>query len=230
MRSSGAVPLPDASSGQSWRNSALQLAERPASLGGVARLLDQLARSDVGDERAAARAGGTAAAAREPRARRKRRCGSSGQPRRSRSGRTTSSGWRRGQRRSRTRISGCRDRPAPTLAALVAWCAQASAALDGRADAPNCAQPSIESRALAEELIDRAMRLAELADDFVEETEFGFLFDRERQLFSIGFSVTDGRLDRRTTTRWRPRRAWRALSRSRRDRSLTSTGSSWDAH
>ena len=39
------------------------------------------------------------------------------------------------------------------------------------------------------------MRLAELADDFVEETEFGFLFDREQQLFSIGYSVTDGRLD-----------------------------------
>ena len=39
------------------------------------------------------------------------------------------------------------------------------------------------------------MRLAELADDFVEETEFGFLFDRERQLFSIGYNVADGRLD-----------------------------------
>ena len=35
-----------------------------------------------------------------------------------------------------------------------------------------------------------------LADDLVEETEFGFLFNRDRQLFSIGFSVADGRLDR----------------------------------
>ena len=45
------------------------------------------------------------------------------------------------------------------------------------------------------ELAERAERLAALADDLVEETEFDFLFDRERQLFSIGFNVTDGRLD-----------------------------------
>ena len=85
--------------------------------------------------------------------------------------------------------------PAPTLAALVSWCVQATAALDERADAPELRAAIDESRTYAEELIDRAIRLAELADDFVEETEFGFLFDRERQLFSIGFSVTDGRLD-----------------------------------
>ncbi len=51
------------------------------------------------------------------------------------------------------------------------------------------------SRRYAEELIDRAERLGVLADDLIEEIEFGFLFSRERQLFSIGFSVTDGRLD-----------------------------------
>ena len=45
------------------------------------------------------------------------------------------------------------------------------------------------------ELIERAERLASLADDLVEETEFDFLFDTERQLFSIGFNVVDGRLD-----------------------------------
>ena len=45
------------------------------------------------------------------------------------------------------------------------------------------------------ELAERAERLAALADDLVEETEFDFLFDRDRQLFSIGFNVTDGRLD-----------------------------------
>ncbi|PYO38976.1 MAG: hypothetical protein DMD33_20290, partial [Gemmatimonadetes bacterium] len=44
-------------------------------------------------------------------------------------------------------------------------------------------------------LIERAERLASLADDLVEETEFDFLFDSERQLFSIGFNLTDGRLD-----------------------------------
>jgi cyclic beta-1,2-glucan synthetase len=47
----------------------------------------------------------------------------------------------------------------------------------------------------AAELIERAERLASLADDLVEETEFGFLFDEERQLFAIGFNVSDGRLD-----------------------------------
>ncbi|MBA3296011.1 MAG: hypothetical protein H0U19_03680, partial [Acidobacteria bacterium] len=45
------------------------------------------------------------------------------------------------------------------------------------------------------ELIDRAARLAGLADDLVEEMEFGFLFSRQRQHFSIGYNVTDGRLD-----------------------------------
>jgi cyclic beta-1,2-glucan synthetase len=45
------------------------------------------------------------------------------------------------------------------------------------------------------EIIERAERLASLADDLVEETEFDFLFDNTRQLFSIGFNVTEGRLD-----------------------------------
>ncbi len=44
-------------------------------------------------------------------------------------------------------------------------------------------------------LIERVERLASLADDLFEETEFDFLFDAERQLFSIGFNVTEGRLD-----------------------------------
>jgi cyclic beta-1,2-glucan synthetase len=84
---------------------------------------------------------------------------------------------------------------APALSGLVAWCAQASAALEGRHDAAELRAAIDRSRISAEELIERGMRLAELADDFVEETEFGFLFDREQQLFSIGYSVTDGRLD-----------------------------------
>jgi cyclic beta-1,2-glucan synthetase len=46
------------------------------------------------------------------------------------------------------------------------------------------------------DLKDRAARLEGLADDLIEEMEFSFLFDRQRQLFSIGYSVTDGRLDR----------------------------------
>ena len=38
-------------------------------------------------------------------------------------------------------------------------------------------------------------RLADLADDLVEEMDFSFLFDRQRRLFSIGFNVTAGQLD-----------------------------------
>ncbi|MGH9175464.1 MAG: glucoamylase family protein, partial [Vicinamibacterales bacterium] len=52
-----------------------------------------------------------------------------------------------------------------------------------------------ESRHHASELLDRAERLSALADDFIEETEFDFLFNEDRQLFSIGFNVSDGRLD-----------------------------------
>ena len=45
------------------------------------------------------------------------------------------------------------------------------------------------------EIVERAERLAALADDLVEETEFDFLFDTERRLFAIGFNVSEGRLD-----------------------------------
>jgi cyclic beta-1,2-glucan synthetase len=78
--------------------------------------------------------------------------------------------------------------PVPSLSQLVGWCdrALASGADPRRVTA---------ARRHSEELIERAERLAALADDFVEEIEFGFLFNPERQLFSIGFSVTDGRLD-----------------------------------
>jgi cyclic beta-1,2-glucan synthetase len=101
--------------------------------------------------------------------------------------------WAAALERSTAGISG--PGPAPTLSGLVAWCNEATAALDGRPDAVGLREAIDQSRAQAEDLIDRAIRLAELADDFVEETEFGFLFSTERQLFSIGFSVTDGRLD-----------------------------------
>ena len=45
------------------------------------------------------------------------------------------------------------------------------------------------------ELRERAARLADLADDLVDEMDFGFLHDPERNLFSIGYNVVDGRLD-----------------------------------
>jgi cyclic beta-1,2-glucan synthetase len=82
-----------------------------------------------------------------------------------------------------------------TLADLVSWCNRSSEALAGRHGAEGLRSAIERSRGHAEDLIERAVRLAELADDFIEEIEFGFLFDRERELFAIGFSVTDGRLD-----------------------------------
>jgi cyclic beta-1,2-glucan synthetase len=68
------------------------------------------------------------------------------------------------------------------------WLDQAAAAAEERL-------ADLERPMPRAEVIERAERLAALADDLVEETEFDFLFDRERQLFSIGFNVTDGRLD-----------------------------------
>ena len=78
---------------------------------------------------------------------------------------------------------------------LIGWCGAALATLQEHPGASELRAAIARSQSEAEQLVERAMRLAELADDFVEETEFGFLFDRERQLFSIGYSVTDGRLD-----------------------------------
>jgi cyclic beta-1,2-glucan synthetase len=45
------------------------------------------------------------------------------------------------------------------------------------------------------ELFDRASRLADLADDLIEEMDFRFLYDPQRRLFSIGYNVMEGRLD-----------------------------------
>ncbi|MEO8520939.1 MAG: glucoamylase family protein [Acidobacteriota bacterium] len=51
------------------------------------------------------------------------------------------------------------------------------------------------TRVEANAIADRSARIGAAADSFLEQTEFGFLFSPTRQLFSIGFSVTDGRLD-----------------------------------
>jgi cellobiose phosphorylase len=77
--------------------------------------------------------------------------------------------------------------PAPLCEAGY-WLEQAAGAVASRLD-------DLEGRSVRAELIERAERLAAFADDLVEEIEFGFLFDEERQLFSIGFNVVDGRLD-----------------------------------
>ena len=98
---------------------------------------------------------------------------------------------------TRLQAAGMLEIPAavPSLNGLIPLCDRALNEV-GERPASSEARAAIEqARQLAEELIERAERLGALADDLIEETEFGFLFNTERQLFSIGFSVTDGRLD-----------------------------------
>ncbi|MDQ3213341.1 MAG: hypothetical protein M3Q85_11755, partial [Acidobacteriota bacterium] len=83
----------------------------------------------------------------------------------------------------------------PSVGALVRWCAEASAEFAHREDLHAQRDLIARAQAYGQELIDRATRLSYLADDFVEETEFGFLFNPTRQLFSIGYAVGDARLD-----------------------------------
>ena len=44
-------------------------------------------------------------------------------------------------------------------------------------------------------LVARIERLERQLDTLIDDTEFGFLFEPTRRLFSIGFNVSDGRLD-----------------------------------
>jgi cyclic beta-1,2-glucan synthetase len=83
----------------------------------------------------------------------------------------------------------------PTLAGVVSLCDRALNEVAERPASAEAREAIERARRLAEEMMERGERLAALADDLIEETEFGFLFNSERQLFSIGFSVSDGRLD-----------------------------------
>jgi hypothetical protein len=85
--------------------------------------------------------------------------------------------------------------PVPTRPRLIASCAAALDRIGDRRDAVNLRRAIETARDYAEEIVERADRLAGLSDDLLEEIEFDFLISEERQLFSIGFSVTDGRLD-----------------------------------
>ena len=98
---------------------------------------------------------------------------------------------------TRLQAAGIRDVPVevPSLSGLIALCDRALNEVAERPASSEAQQAIEKARQLAEELIERGERLGALADDLIEETEFGFLFNAERQLFSIGFSVTDGRLD-----------------------------------
>jgi cyclic beta-1,2-glucan synthetase len=79
----------------------------------------------------------------------------------------------------------------PSVTELVEWCDRF---LEQQPDSELRVAVE-ESKRQAFELIERAERLGIFADDLVEETEFDFLFDPERQLFTIGFNVSEGRLD-----------------------------------
>ena len=84
---------------------------------------------------------------------------------------------------------------APTLAGLAQWGAEALRILGDHRDHLELRDAIERACDVADDLTERAERLAALVDDLVEETEFEFLFNRERQLFSIGFNVAEGRLD-----------------------------------
>jgi cyclic beta-1,2-glucan synthetase len=77
----------------------------------------------------------------------------------------------------------------PTLATL------STQAPDGGGPGPrrHGHEPVAPNRAA--DLAARAERLERQLDALMEATEFGFLFEPTRKLFSIGFNVTDGRLD-----------------------------------
>jgi cyclic beta-1,2-glucan synthetase len=83
----------------------------------------------------------------------------------------------------------------PTLAGLVERCEDWLQARRAGELSPELRASVERACGAAEELRDRAERLAVLAEDLVQKTEFTFLFNRDRQIFSIGFSVADGRLD-----------------------------------
>jgi cyclic beta-1,2-glucan synthetase len=96
-----------------------------------------------------------------------------------------------------SRFGGARrvDAGVPSLAGVVAACERALSGVDGLSLSDDRRHAIETARRHAEDLIDRAERISAIADDLIEETEFGFLFNPERQLFSIGYSVSDGRLD-----------------------------------
>ncbi|HEY7499928.1 MAG TPA: glucoamylase family protein [Vicinamibacterales bacterium] len=98
---------------------------------------------------------------------------------------------------TRLEAAGMRDISArvPSLTGLVEVCNRALSEVGDHQRSGEAYAAIDGARRRAEEMIERAERIAALADDLIEETEFGFLFNAERQLFSIGFSVTDGRLD-----------------------------------
>jgi cyclic beta-1,2-glucan synthetase len=87
----------------------------------------------------------------------------------------------------------------PSLAGMAEYCDEALAQLLSLREGHNWSSPLAgalrQSASAAAGLAERYRRIAERAQQFSEEMDFSFLFDERRQLFSIGYSVVDGRLD-----------------------------------
>ena len=70
------------------------------------------------------------------------------------------------------------------------------------------------SAAAARELDERLIRFALRLESLATEMDFGFLYNPQRRLFSIGFNVEDGKLDRSHYDLLAPRPVWPATWRS----------------
>ncbi len=81
------------------------------------------------------------------------------------------------------------------LPGLIAWCDQQLSEASGPDDERVLSAWIEPTRQRAADLLERARRIANRADDLLKEMDFTFLFDQQRQLFAIGFNVPEGRLD-----------------------------------
>ncbi|HEY7862660.1 MAG TPA: glucoamylase family protein, partial [Thermoanaerobaculia bacterium] len=82
----------------------------------------------------------------------------------------------------------------PPLAAAPELYARAAHRLEGE-DLVDARRELQHSRAAAADLIRRLTRIAQAAERMAREMDFRFLFDDRRKLFSIGYRLSDGRLD-----------------------------------
>ncbi len=88
----------------------------------------------------------------------------------------------------------------PTLAELPAFCSAAVAILarspvEGDAGADPLSEAFRRSAQAATDMRDRLLTLTVSARKLFDEMKFGFLFDRQRELLSIGYRVADGSLE-----------------------------------
>ncbi len=84
----------------------------------------------------------------------------------------------------------------PPLGDVPKWSDRLTHSVAGHAPVPVPLREALaRARAAAARLIEAANRIDQVAERFIKDIDFEFLFDQTRHLFSIGYSVTDGRLD-----------------------------------